>query len=181
MFLAVNDDFNALAVFQALRPGKNGAAVLEFDKTGSVAKGAADAEKADKEAEVDESEKQDESNGAKPDATQNEEKDQKEEGESDDTEYEEAIDCWGCDGVCVRSFNNFDNAILCRMGCTTFCQSCYALFLEDNRPFRVCSRAHDYLKISVLETRFKEGEVLVDGKVMMLEVWKKSIKERCRL
>lgn len=176
MFLAINDDVNALAVFQALRPVKNGVAVPASDKNASAAKGAADAEKIDKV--DDESENRDANTGAEPHATKHEEQDQNQEGESDDTEYEEAVDCWGCDGVCVRSFNNFDNSILCRMGCTSFCQSCYALFLEDKIPFRVCSRAHDHLKIPVLETRFKEGEVLVNGKVMTLEDWKKSIKKK---
>lgn len=54
---------------------------------------------------------------------------------------------------------------------------CYALFLEDRISFRVCSTAHEPLAIPPFETRLKEGELVVEGKVMMLDEWKKGIKK----
>jgi hypothetical protein len=168
-FIAVNDDINALAVYQSLRPMKKGVAVLASDLKGSLAKGTPDAEKAEEEAET-----QDTTTGAEPKADEDEIQDETDEDEDEDYDDD---DCWTCDGLCVRSFNNFDTAVICRMGCALFCQSCYALFLEDKIPFRVCSRAHEHLKIPVLETRFKEGELVVDGKVITLDEWKKSIKK----
>jgi hypothetical protein len=176
-FVAIDDDVNVLAVFQSIRPMKNGVAVLASDKNGSGGMDTTDTERVEKETE--EGENRDKvTDETEPNAAKNEAKDQKEAGESDDTGFDESTDCWGCDGVCVRSFKNFDNAILCRMGCSFFCQSCYALFLEDKIPFRACSKAHEHLQIPVLETRFKEGELVVDGKVVTLDEWKKSIKKR---
>ena len=111
---------------------------------------------------------------AEPGADKDENHGKTEEGDEDD---DEGNPFWSCDGVCVRSFYNFDNAIRCRMGCAYFCQSCYTLLLEDKIPFRVCSKAHEHLKVPVLETRFKEGELVVDGKVVTLDEWKKSIRK----
>ena len=42
-FVAIDDDVNALAVFQFIRPVKNGVAVLASDKNGSGAMDMADA------------------------------------------------------------------------------------------------------------------------------------------
>lgn len=177
-FVAISDDVNTLAVCQSIRPMKNGVAVLASDPKESDAKSAADSEEEteesdtegqihDAEAEADKDEGQDEEEGD----------DEDEDEDEDEDDDDEPDDFWACDGVCVRSFNNFDNSIICRMGCAYFCQSCYALFLEDKIPFRVCSKAHGHIEIPALETRFKEGELVVDGTVMTLDDWKKSIKK----
>lgn len=165
-FIAVNDDVNALAVCQSIRPMKDGVAVLASDPEEPDAEDAAEPEKTGDERE--ESETKDKTTDAEIDSDGDEDED--EDGDIDDDE------AWSCDGICMRSFEDFDNAIICRMGCAYFCQSCYALFLEDKIPFRVCSRAHKHLKVPVLETRFKEGELVVGGKVVTLDGWKKSIK-----
>lgn len=171
-FIAVNDDVNALAVYQCFRPMKKGVAVLASDTKSSSAQGTPDIEKAEEAAEV-----QDTTTCAEAEAGKDEDQDEtEEENEEDDEDYDDS-DCWTCDGLCVRSFNNFDSAVICRMGCALFCRSCYDLFLEDKIPFRICSRAHEHLEIPVLETRFKEGELVVAEKVVTLDEWKKSIKK----
>jgi len=171
-FIAVNDDVNALAVYQCFRPMKKGVAVLLSDAKGSFVQGTPDVEKAEEEAEI-----QDTTTGAEAEADKEEDQDESEEQDEEEDEDYDDSDCWTCDGLCVRSFNNFDSAVICRMGCALFCRSCHDLFLEDKIPFRICSRAHEHLKIPVLETRFKEGELVVAGKVVTLDEWKKSIKK----
>lgn len=178
-FIAVNDDVNALAVYHALRPMMKGVAELGADTKASHTKGTPDAGKSEEKAE--ENETQDRNTGAESDTGKDDDQDETSEVDEDDDEDYDDDDCWTCDGLCVRSFNNFDNAVVCRMGCALFCQSCYALFLKDKIPFRVCSRAHEHLKVPVLETRFKEGELVVDGKVATLDEWKKSIKKSWNL
>lgn len=174
-FIAVNDDINALAVYQSFRPMKKGIAVLAADTKDPHAKGTLDVAGTDEKAE--ESDKQDRTTGVEHKAEKDEDQDETDDENEDDDEDYDDDDCWTCDGLCVRSFNNFDNAVICRMGCALFCQSCYALLLQDKIPFRVCSRAHEHLKVPVLETRFKEGELVVEGKVVTLDEWKKSIKK----
>lgn len=167
-FIAVNDDVNAIAVCQALRAMKKGVAVLASDPAKSNADGRVDLEKTEG------GEEESGITDAEPEADKDEDHGKTEEADDDD---DEGFPFWSCDGVCVRAFYNYDNAIRCRMGCAYFCQSCYTLLLEDKIPFRVCSRAHEHLKIPVLETRFKEGELVVEGKVVALDEWKKSIRK----
>ena len=174
-FIAVNDDINALAVYHSFRPMKRGIAVLAPNTKASHVKGMPDAAKAEEKAE--QSETQDWSPGMELNADKDEGEDDTDNESEDDDEDNDDGGYWTCDGLCVRSFNNFDNAVICRMGCALFCQSCYALLLADRIPFRVCSRAHEHMKVPVLATRFKEGELVVDGKVVTLEEWKKSIKK----
>ena len=171
-FIAVSDDVNALAVYQSLRPMKKGVAVLASDMKGSSVQGTLGVGKAEEEAET-----QDTITGAEAKADKGEHGvETEEEDEEADEDYDDD-DCWTCDGLCVRAFNDFDGAVICRMGCTLFCRSCYDLFLEDKIPFRICSRAHEHLEVPVLETRFKEGELVVAEKVVTLEEWKKSIQK----
>ena len=111
-FIAVKDGINAIAVYQSIRPIKKGVAVLTSDPKLSYARSAASPEKF--EAETKESETQDKNTDVEPEADEDNEHD-----EAEDEDEDEFF--WSCNGVCVRSFHHFDNAVLCRMGCTSFC------------------------------------------------------------
>ena len=169
-FTAIRDDVNAIAVLQAIRQMKKGVTVLASDSKKATDDGAALASK------TNESSVAAEADAAPKEPTPGDVDEAKgESGEDDDDE--EADPIWSCDGPCVRTFTDFDDAICCRMGCALFCKKCYALFLQDRIPFRVCSRAHEHLEVPPLQTRFKEGELVVEGKVMTLDEWKKGIKK----
>ena len=174
-FTAVRDDVNAIAVLQAIRPMKKGVAVLASDSKTAIRDGdTTDLGNEEADTPTKTNDKVDDA-PAEDAAATGAEKDGDEQEEDDEDEEAEPI--WSCDGPCVRSFLDFDDAICCRMGCAMFCRKCYTLFLEDRVPFRVCSRAHEHITIPPLEKSFKEGELVVDGRVMTLDEWKKGIKK----
>jgi hypothetical protein len=137
-FIAFNNDVNALAVYQSIRPMRKGIAMLASDTNVPDAKGAADVQKAEVESEEGSQQARIADTGLKADSA-------KEQNQPDVVEQgdQEVNDAWNCDGDCLLPFSNFDNAMICRMGCAYFCPRCYALFLEDKIPFRICNKAHE--------------------------------------
>ncbi|OQO02620.1 hypothetical protein B0A48_12148 [Cryoendolithus antarcticus] len=186
--VAVGDEANAIAIMHALRPMKDGVAVLASDPpeeedededdtddaTTDDAK-AASTEAPTSDATTSEAATDAAKSGeAADDAEDGDEADDDDDSDSDDEDDDSG---WSCDGPCSRGFPYFDGAYMCRLDGTQLCDLCYALLnSEEGLPVRICSRKHDFLKVPELTTRFKEGEIVVDGVVKGIEEWKVGLK-----
>ncbi|KAK6437297.1 hypothetical protein LTR95_006512 [Oleoguttula sp. CCFEE 5521] len=200
--VAVGDEANAIAIMHALRPMRDGVAVLASDPpeedeedgeseneagdvttdnakvaTSETAPGDAvtsettTTEAVATDAESDEDAAGDAQNEGDADAAASDDDDSDSDSDSDDDAG------WTCDGPCDRGFPYFDGAFMCRLDGTQLCDLCYALLHSDEGlPVRICSKKHDFLKVPELTTRFKEGEIVVDGVVKGVEEWKAGLK-----
>ncbi|KAI9769862.1 MAG: hypothetical protein M1839_003581 [Geoglossum umbratile] len=97
--------------------------------------------------------------------------------DSDDPDSDSDDESYDCDGPCHRTFRNLDSLALCRY-ChdTGFCAECLPLVKAGRMPLNTCSPKHDWLVIPPLERPVGVGNLLVDGQVVGLDDWKKSVK-----
>jgi tetratricopeptide (TPR) repeat protein len=101
---------------------------------------------------------------------------EKEEPNAEDSDLEDLEICF-CDGPCRRSFENYIGIAACRY-CydVDFCGDCLKMLKEGNMPLNVCSAKHEWLVVPPLEEKVKVGELVMDGKIVSLDDWKKEIK-----
>ena len=87
---------------------------------------------------------------------------------------------WGCDAICTRRFDYPDGLNHCRYCNIDFCNDCHKLLLEDRLGQNICGKEHAFLTVPYVtaDQVFKEGELLVGGKVMSLDDWKKSLRKQ---
>jgi hypothetical protein len=88
-----------------------------------------------------------------------------------------------CDGPCGRRFSNYDHLRMCRQDMSERCSDCFAL--PDGQAWvsplyhvtGKCSPLHDFFQFPPVTTRFRYGEILVDGKAMGIGEWVVGIRK----
>jgi hypothetical protein len=178
-FTAVNDNVNALATFQSVRPMKKGVAVLASDLTEADAKGATDPEKTEQKTE------RYKSLGGIPNveckAEVIDEQDETKERNEDEKGTRKK----------TTTFGISTTVLYARLTTLIMPSSVVWAAHISARAAMPCSlgtRSHFVFATWHTSTwkyrfwrQFKEGELLVEGKVMTLEEWKMSIEKSWNL
>ncbi len=87
---------------------------------------------------------------------------------------------WLCDGKCDYSSSNCDGLIKCMYCNLEFDKGCFQLLQNDKLALNICGKDHDFFTVPTLtkDQEFKEGDTLLDGKVITIEAWKSLIKKQ---
>jgi hypothetical protein len=73
--------------------------------------------------------------------------------------------------------------IVCRYCNLQFEKDCHALLTDGELSIKICGREHSFLTVPPVlpEQVFKEGEGLLDRKIISMEDWKKNLKREYKL